>query len=384
MKYILSWLKGFDKKVVLLISLSYTIITAGSLIKLAFLRVVVYGVQNNDWFNIILYYFVVDWTIVVLFMVMVSPFIKKMVLGTTNWFKLIFTHVLISLALGLFVVLFRGIIHYLLDFKSFGEIYNMDSLVEYVNILDLSVLGYLTIVASIYIYYFILKGRNDSIKEAHLITQLNEVKLRMLQSQLQPHFFFNSLNSIASLIEIEPKKAQDTIADLASCMREILNLGKRHLITVREDAEILESYINLLRIRFLEHLDITLQIDSEAGDYAIPPLLIQPLVENAVKHGFKSEGLPLFVEIKVTYLAKMLFITVKNDGNPLMDEFVFSDGPNVGLLNIRQRLNTIYPNAYTFKIQNLPKRSGVYCQIQIPALKAGKQYREYSFPNAID
>ena len=192
-------------------------------------------------------------------------------------------------------------------------------------------------------------------------------RMRMLSSQLQPHFLFNTLNSIAVLTDLDSNKAKDTIADLSDFLREILYHSDRNRISLDEELRILEYYLNILNVRFSDHLSIKKDIDNSLLLKKIPAMLLQPMIENSIKHGYSYDHTNLHILIKIREEKGCLIIKVENDGEPLKLTHKELLEKGVGLRNIDDRLRNLYKEKYVFEIRNRVDGNGVETLVKIPA-----------------
>ncbi len=223
---------------------------------------------------------------------------------------------------------------------------------------------YFCSVAIVYAYYYFKKQRKYELQESQLKTQLLDSKIRSLQSQLQPHFLFNALNDIASLVDQSPEKAQDSIADLSEMLRRTLRLKDTKYIALEEELELLQKYIEIERIRYDDKLKVNKEIPKELLHYKVPPLLLQPIVENSLKHGFSYNHDQLTISIRIALNGedRLLFV-IQNDGKSLSQE---KDHFGIGLSNIISRLDTLYQGDFVFEMKNEEKDDGVLTIIEIP------------------
>jgi len=197
-----------------------------------------------------------------------------------------------------------------------------------------------------YAYLFIEKSRNQEIKNLQFTASKNEIELKNLREQINPHFLFNSLNSIKALVEIDKDEAKKAITKLSNLLRKSIQLGKRKLITIKEELEIVESYIDLEKIRFEERIQATITVPQNTYDCLIPPLMIQTLAENAIKHGLSKSinGGVLIIEIEKT--DTKLQISIQNTGN--LSKIGESEG--IGIHNTKKRLGILFGNKAKFRI----------------------------------
>lgn len=180
--------------------------------------------------------------------------------------------------------------------------------------------------------------------------ELNAAKLTALKMQLQPHFLFNTLNSITSLIDIDSKKAQKMLAQLGFLMREILEHDKKHFITLEHEMEYIKAYLEIEHIRFQDRLNLNFDIDPSVLQAQIPALLLQPIVENAIKHGITKlpNGGEIIVSAKSTH-DQMISIQIANDHEHQKESL--SVGYGIGTQNVARRLHQLYGSDHHYTQQ---------------------------------
>ncbi|MBL8684717.1 MAG: histidine kinase [Myxococcales bacterium] len=178
---------------------------------------------------------------------------------------------------------------------------------------------------------------------AETLASLRETQLHALRWQLNPHFLFNALNTISTRIDEDPRAAQSMIADLAALLRD--SLDSPDVGTVDDEARRIELYFRLQRARFEDGLRCELSVDPAARAEALPPLLLQPLVENAVLHGMRH-ACPASVTVNVRRDGERLSICVSNTGS-LAD----ATSAGVGVANVRRRLELFAPGRHTFELR---------------------------------
>tara|TARA_R110000772_G_scaffold94575_1_gene192580 strand:- start:3 stop:650 length:648 start_codon:yes stop_codon:yes gene_type:complete len=203
-------------------------------------------------------------------------------------------------------------------------------------------------------------------KQGKLEAQLVNTRMKMLSSQLQPHFLFNTLNSIAVLTDIDAGKAKDTIADLSDFLREILYDNDSNRIPLEKELRILEFYLNIIKVRFSDHLKIKTEIDETLHTKMVPALLLQPILENSIKHGYDFNHTDLEIVVKIYAEGKTLIIQVENNGAPVSVTHSLLLKRGLGLANINDRLGNLYGNDYFFEVRNKPDGLGVETLIKIP------------------
>lgn len=197
-------------------------------------------------------------------------------------------------------------------------------------------------------FHFFQKSRKQEISNLELAASNKESELKNLRSQLNPHFLFNSLNSIRALVDIEPDKAKKSITTLSNLLRHSLVLGKENLVSLSSELSIAKSYLDLEKIRFEERLKVDWEIDDELENFEIPPFSMQMMVENAIKHGISNLKDGGVVKIRAYCEGDVVFLEVINSGD-LKD--VVDLG--VGIQNIKQRLALQYGDAASFSIEEV-------------------------------
>ncbi|MGI8437812.1 MAG: sensor histidine kinase [Chthoniobacterales bacterium] len=180
-------------------------------------------------------------------------------------------------------------------------------------------------------------------------TALAEAELRGLKSQLNPHFFFNSLNSLRALVLEDPARAQEAITQLAAILRYHLQSGERSLVPLAEELETVEQYLALELIRFEDRLTIELAIDPAALSSLVPPLALQGLVENAVKYGVSRNAGPAVIELSAELREGNLIVAVRNNGR--LREASPNESTGVGLTNLRTRLRLLFADRAALELR---------------------------------
>lgn len=200
-----------------------------------------------------------------------------------------------------------------------------------------------------------------------LAVQLGEAKLANLREQLHPHFLFNALNCIASLIEIRRNSdAYAAVSDLAKLLRQTLEMGRRETVTLREDVEHARSYLRIAELRYGSHLRWRIEVDACCESIAVPPLLLQPLVENAVKHAANQSEAPVCISVTVRRDADHAEILVSDDGPGLDAGSTATAGAGIGLGNLRERLALMYGSRASLDLGAARSGRGTVVRIALP------------------
>ena len=193
--------------------------------------------------------------------------------------------------------------------------------------------------------------------------RLAQAELSALKVQLHPHFLFNTLNAISELVYSDPKVADESILRLSEMLRFALESGKAQEVSLKEEVEFLEKYVEIQRTLMRERLTVRLNVDPETLDASVPNMLLQPLVENAVRHGISPRPAGGEIDVYARRLDDRLYLEVADDGLGMPDGDAAKEG--VGLINTRERLKHLYGEAHTFNLSSFPGR-GVTIRIVIP------------------
>lgn len=282
-----------------------------------------------------------------------------------DWFKLGIFRLLIQAIFALLALSVVNVLAQIVINIAFGTLnpgQDFRSLVIAVN-LFVSFLYYAFWFLLYFLFHF-LDNYNSSLKYE---AKINEIRLNHLKSQLNPHFIFNALNSVRALVDEDPDKAKTAITRISNMLRFSLMMDKKQVIDFSDELATVKDYLALESIRFEERLEVVYQIEEEAYGYKIPPMMLQTIVENAIKHGISNLVKGGLIEIKCREgLQEELYIQVKNSGylnpNPSKNR---KDGGGHGLENTKQRLKLLYGERATFRIFNSGNQF-VITEIKIP------------------
>jgi two-component system LytT family sensor kinase len=218
--------------------------------------------------------------------------------------------------------------------------------------------------------HFYKENSNRQVRESELERQLAQAQLQVLQMQLHPHFLFNTLHAIGTLIHEDPKSAEKMLLDLSSLLRVFLEQGSSKQISLQRELHLIDLYLSIQKIRFRDRLTVRSLIDPATLGCSIPSLILQPLVENAIVHGIARHPGSDEIEIRSLRQHSQMVITISNSNSSLPDE-VRPDGAGwgVGLSNTMQRLAQTYNGSAKLSIHSRSPR-GVTCEISMPFTKA--------------
>jgi sensor histidine kinase YesM len=212
-----------------------------------------------------------------------------------------------------------------------------------------------------YATHFFEKSRNEEIKNLRWEAMKSEIELNNLKSQLNPHFMFNSMNSIRALIDENPGLAKEAVTKLSNILRNTLLMGRKRLVTVEDELQVIYDYLKLEGIRYEERLRVIYKVDQACYPCLIPPLMVQTLVENAIKHGISKLTSGGDLEIEIRPDGDMLLIRIMNSGVYTGN---IENSTGIGINNTVQRLELLFGKLASFNIQNENQR--VVAQIKLP------------------
>ena len=225
------------------------------------------------------------------------------------------------------------------------------------------VLIYTLIVATAQAFAYAREAQERSVAAARLQGQLAEARLHVLTSQLQPHFLFNTLHAISALVRESPIEAERLLVRLSELLRHALRSGMQGETSLVEELSFLEKYVEIQEARFGPRLRVTFEIEPPLFDATVPSLLLQPLVENAIRHGIARRPGPGTVQVSARREGERVRITVADDGVGLPAPDRIPEG--IGLRTTRARLRQLYGDEHQFALTS-PPAGGTLCTMVLP------------------
>jgi len=225
--------------------------------------------------------------------------------------------------------------------------------------------------------YAMVAGLYHAWRAARLEMQLVQARLDALVGQLQPHFLFNTLHTISAFVLEDPKQANRMITRLSELLRQSFNRDRGPLVTLEQELELLDHYVAIQEARFGDRLRVTFRVDPRAGSAIVPTLLLQPLVENAIRHGVAPETSVSEIEIAATREGDRLHLSVRDNGPGVHAEPKRGNGGGLGIANTRARLLELYGPSHRFELTNAPDSEGrgALATIEIPYSDHARDYR---------
>jgi two-component system LytT family sensor kinase len=233
-------------------------------------------------------------------------------------------------------------------------------------------LVYWSILGVSYAFDYHARYRERESRALQLESQLAQARLEALKMQIHPHFLFNTLHTIAGLVRAnKPKPAVDMIAGLSDLLRRALDNAAEHEVALSEEIEFIGTYLDIQKVRFSDRLTVQMKIAPETLNARLPNLILQPLVENAIRHGISIADSAGHLTISANRENGNLLVSICDDGPGLQAGWRMEDCPGIGLANTRKRLEHLYGNNHQFELRN-NEVGGVTASLTIP-FKRGQE-----------
>ena len=281
---------------------------------------------------------------------------------------LLYHFLLSTLLVVVLMSAFQGI-YFLLFVRPEGKPFMPSSMIRTVIFNSSESYGvYVLILLLHHVYRFYTRFRQGELRTARLAERLSQAQLQALKMQLHPHFLFNTLHSISSLVHKDPDAADRMLARLGDFLRMTLENSGAQEVTLRHELEFLRCYLEIEQIRFQDRLTTEIRIDPRAMDARVPNLILQPVVENAIRHGVAPRSSPGRIEVCASRHNGKLVIEVSDNGPGLASnqraDSLFRKG--LGLANTKARLEQLYGAAHHFELAER-QGGGLVVRLEIPA-----------------
>lgn len=280
---------------------------------------------------------------------------RKFPIDSKNWKDLL----IVFIPIGLLVALIRVIFPFLIDGLFFDDFESISHWLprNYLFLLTdftIAFLFFCVVLAFGQASNYYKRLREEELRVSNLELQLSQAQLQALKMQLHPHFLFNTLNSISALQHENIELAQEMTARLGDFLRMTLqNIGIQE-VTLEREIEFLQCYLEIEKVRFGEKLTANFEVETQALDCKVPNLILQPLVENAIKHGIAPNKKNGEIKIRGVKENKWLKVEIEDNGKGIEDrklESIFSKG--LGLANTQERLKQLYGTNFRLELENL-------------------------------
>jgi two-component system, LytTR family, sensor kinase len=230
--------------------------------------------------------------------------------------------------------------------------------------LDWSLMVYAVVVGVSHAIAFYHESQERKLKSAQLETRLVEARLKTLEAELHPHFLFNTLHAISTLVHRDPEAADRMISRLSDLLRITFDRTGEPKVTLKEEIDFLQKYLDIEQTRFQDRLSVSVTVDPEGLDGEVPRMILQPLVENAIKHGIAGRNGGNQIHISAGREGDRLWMQVRDNGVGLKVGTLKALRTGVGLSNTRARLDCLYGRLY--RLEFTDKHGGLSVLIEIP------------------
>lgn len=201
-----------------------------------------------------------------------------------------------------------------------------------------------------FMYHYVMKSRKQQMDTIKLEALVKELELKTIKAHINPHFIFNALNGIRSLIDVDPPRARKAVTELSNILRSSLSADKGETIAFRDELKIVKDYLALEHMRFEDRLQIDYQVDDDTLSHPVPPMMLQTLVENAIKHGISKQVAGGIVQVTSDHKDNYHELIVRNSG--VLNGGV-KNGGGFGLSSTRDRLQLLYGEKARFEIKQV-------------------------------
>lgn len=298
---------------------------------------------------------------------------SRLPIERNNWIRSSLLHIPLCLVLSILVTALGRVLIWLKFGYLVGKPLTFESVTNFVVANFTEGIGiYLLIAVASYAFSYYRRYREGQLRTFQLEAQLSQSQLHALKMQLHPHFLFNTLHSISALLNKDPQSARKMITRLGDFLRLTLENSGAQEVTLRKEMEFLSCYLEIERIRFQDRLVTHMDLDEQTLDARVPNLILQPIVENAIRHGIAPRSTPGLIEIEAKQLGASLRIQVRDNGPGISEhrtpENLFKRG--LGLTNTETRLERLYGTAHLFDLRNSPD-GGLVVTLEIPFRRDG-------------
>jgi two-component system, LytTR family, sensor kinase len=314
------------------------------------------------------------WYLCALLTPVVMYFYDKFPLNVKDWKKNILKHTVVALGVLIFFSHLRTIAMSFILSRDIKEYSISEYLLAYISQIAWDFTIYAFIVVAIFaernnasrkqkeLYAAKIELRNKELQ-----SELNLAQLEALKLQLNPHFLFNTLNTVSALIRVgDYSSAIRANARLGEFLRMTLHSGASGFVTLKEEMEFIDLYLGIEKLRFKDRLEFSKTMDKEALQVMVPHFILQPIIENAIKHGLAKQADAKVISVTTEKIENALLISIFNEGNLLPVNWLVEDNRGIGLQNVLNRLQKIYGNNFYFNIENSEKGRGVEVKLSIP------------------
>ncbi|HPN38596.1 MAG TPA: histidine kinase [Melioribacteraceae bacterium] len=292
-----------------------------------------------------------QWSTGFIVTLLIRYFYKRIYKSSKSILFVLISVILLSICGALLLFVFSHLVYYCFAKITFTELINKSfvstNIVFRMTQLFPIMLAWSMLYFGIKLWFDFIQEKERTQKAEYLA---QTARLQLLRYQINPHFLFNSFSSLRALIRSNQELAIDMVGKIAEFYRYSLLMKNNITVPLISEIEAIKNYTEIEKIRFAENIEFIYDIDKKAESFLIPPFLIHPLIDNAIKYGMKTSDLPLRIYLSVKLINNDLFIEVKNSGFLVKSETELADSTKTGLQNIKERLKLVYPNRSKFSI----------------------------------
>ncbi|MEN3332145.1 MAG: two-component system, LytTR family, sensor kinase [Blastocatellia bacterium] len=280
-------------------------------------------------------------------------FARRYRIQKSNWLRRVPAH-LAAMAVFSFMhtslmALSRQILFPLVGLGSYDYgIMRFRYLMEFSN----DVIVYCLFVGFVYLFDHYRQSRDREVQTAQLETQLAQAQLQALRLQLQPHFLFNAMNTISSLVYDNPRAADEMIARLSDLLRLTMRDAGAQEVTLEQELKLLDLYLDIMRARFEERLTVHIECEADLHRALVPQLVLQPLVENCIRHAADPETGVVQITVHARRDSAALLLEVSDSGPGVREQLALAKGNGIGLTNTAERLRQLYGEPHGLSLAN--------------------------------
>ena len=294
---------------------------------------------------------------------------KRFRIQRDNWNDTVLVHLLSCFFIAILHRAVYLLVGWMLHVAFYNEFTSLSDLFRFLFLFNLPTgfLSYGTIFLICVAFDYYSRYVEEEVKAAALKAQLAEAQLQALKMQLQPHFLFNTLNSISALLDEDVDAADEMLARLGDFLRITLENSGAQTVTLQEELEFLRRYLDIEKVRFQDRLQVHFAIEPPTLAAKVPNLILQPLIENAIRHGIAERIEGGQIEVRASLTGDTLRLQVSDDGAGINADSLNGNGrkEGVGLANTRARLARVYGEEHHFTLEAAPEH-GTLATIEIP------------------
>jgi two-component sensor histidine kinase len=293
-------------------------------------------------------------------------FARRYRIQKSNWLRRVAAHLAAMMVFSFLhtslMAVSRNILFPLAKLGSYDYgIMRFRYLMEFSN----DVIVYCLFVSFVYLFDHYRQSRDREVQTAQLETQLAQAQLQALRLQLQPHFLFNAMNTISSLVYDNPRAADEMIARLSDLLRLTMRDSGAQEVTLEQELKLLDLYLDIMRARFEERLTIHIECDADLRRALVPQLVLQPLVENCIRHAADPETGVVQITVRARRDSEALLLEVSDNGPGVREQLALANGNGIGLTNTAERLRQLYGRLHGLTLAN-SEGKGLTVTVRLP------------------